>query len=63
MIQLKDEFKADNARLRQENEQLIQENKDLFSAPLEEKEAMVEKLNSELNGFRGRLEEAVGKEQ
>eukprot|EP00794_Sanderia_malayensis_P003273 gene3273-3755_t len=58
MINLKDEFKSDNERLRKENEKLIFDNNNLFSASIEEKNATLKELNTQVADFKVKLKQA-----
>ncbi|XP_062313899.1 coiled-coil domain-containing protein 89 isoform X2 [Osmerus eperlanus] len=49
MIIFKDEYKTQNTKLRQENEQIREENNTLFSQELEEKEAVILKLTTDMD--------------
>eukprot|EP00118_Oscarella_pearsei_P011184 m.73237 g.73237 ORF g.73237 m.73237 type:complete len:77 (+) comp35831_c0_seq1:347-577(+) len=48
MIELKDEYKTINSKLRKENDKLKTENSTLFSDKLEEKDQMIENLEKEV---------------
>ena len=49
MIIFKDEYKTQNTKLRQENEEIREENNTLFSQELEEKEAVILKLTTDMD--------------
>ena len=63
MIKLKDGYKADNEKLRNENTKLNQQNNDIFSAPLNERNSTIERLHSEIAVFQQNLNEAEQKER
>lgn len=51
IIKFKDEYKRQNSELIEENEKLQRENENLFSKALQEKEAQILKLSSELGEY------------
>merc|ERR1712141_288453 len=63
LIRIKDEYKKDNASLREENERLKTVNDNLFSEAIEEKNELISKLNKDLLELHSKLEEADKREK